>query len=100
MDEDKILIQLDIGERLYPLRVTLNEEGRAREAAKQVRYKVARYRQQYMKSELNTKDFLAMVAVQLSIDNLRLEDKNDTDPFERKMQQLRSEIELYLKNEK
>ena len=100
MDDDKILINLDIGDKHYPLRVLLSEESIARKGAKQIRNKIIQYRQQYLSADVNTKDLVSMVAIQLSIENLRLEDKNDTDPFVDKIQQLTGEIELYLKEGK
>ena len=44
------------------------------------------------------KDLLAMVTFQLSVENLKLEDKNDTSPFTEKIQELTDELESYLKD--
>ena len=45
----------------------------------------------------DTKDLLAMVAFQLSMHNLELEKRNDTNPFTDKIQELTTELEGYLK---
>ena len=47
---------------------------------------------------MDVKDLLAMVAFQLSMSNLQLEDKNDTSPITDKVQELTSELEKYLKD--
>ena len=39
-----------------------------------------------------------MVTFQLSIENLQLEDRNDTKPFTDKIQELTSDLEDYLRN--
>ena len=46
----------------------------------------------------DVKDLLAMVTFQLSVENLKLEDKNDTSPFTEKIQELTDELESYLKD--
>ena len=54
------------------------------------------YRKKY--SEVDVKDLLAMVTFQLSVENLILEDKNDTSPFTEKIQELTDKLESYLKD--
>ena len=50
-----------------------------------------------IKRHVDTKDLLAMVAFQLSMHNLELEKRNDTNPFTDKIQELTTELEGYLK---
>lgn len=97
MDDDKFLIHIEIAERSYGIWIKREEEQQVREAAKVIRNKIIQYRQKYAKSDVDIKDLLAMVALQLSIQNLQLEDKNDTQPFTDKLQELTSRMELYLK---
>ena len=97
--DDKFLIHVDIAEKTYGLWIDRREEKLARDAAKQIRNKLVQYRQNFTKSDLDVKDLLAMVALQLSMSNLQLEDRNDTSPFAEKMQQLGNEIDGYLKNQ-
>ena len=75
--DDKFLIHLDIAEKSYGLWIDRKDEQLARDAAK---------------------DLLAMVAFQLSMTNLQLEDKNDTSPITDKIQELTGELEQYLKD--
>ena len=68
----------------------------AREAVRQIRKKMDQYRKKY--SDVDVKDLLAMVTFQLSVENLKLEDKNDTSPFTEKIQELTDELESFLKD--
>lgn len=95
MDE-KFLIHVEIAGKGYGVKINRNEEQVAREAVLQIRKKMDQYRKKY--SEVDVKDLLAMVAFQLSIENLQLEDKNDTSPFTEKMQELTGELEKFLKD--
>ncbi len=97
MDDDKFLIHIEIAEKSYGVWIKREEEQVVREAAKMLRNKMLQYRQRYAKSDVDVKDLLAMVALQLSINNLQLEDKNDTQPFTEKIQALTNKLELYLK---
>jgi len=96
--DDKFLIHVEIAEKSYGLWINREDEELARDAAKQIRLKINQYRLKFAKSNLDVKDLLAMVAFQLSMNNLQLEDKNDTDPFTDKIQQITTELEMYLKD--
>lgn len=96
--DDKFLIHVEIAEKSYGLRINREDEALAREAAKQIRLKMNQYRLKFANSNLDVKDLLAMVAFQLSMNNLQLEDKNDTSPFTDKIQQITAELEVYLKD--
>ena len=93
--DDKFLIHVEIAGRGYGLRINRREEQIAREAVKQIREKMSQYRKVYPEAE--EKDLLAMVAFQLSIENLKFEDRNDIDPFTEKVEELTNELENYLK---
>lgn len=93
--DDKFLIHVEIAGRGYGLRINRSEEQIAREAVKQIREKMSQYRKVYPEAE--EKDLLAMVAFQLSIENLKFEDRNDIDPFTEKVEELTNELENYLK---
>ncbi len=100
MDEDKFLIHLEIAEKTYGLWIRRSDEELARNAAKQIRNKIIQYRQKFSMQDIDVKDLLAMVAFQLSLNNLQLEDKNDTSPFTEKIIQLSDELEMYLKDKR
>ena len=94
--DDKFLIHVEIAGKSYGIRINRSEEQVAREAVRQIRMKMDQYRKKY--SEVDVKDLLAMVAFQLSMSNLQLEDKNDTSPITDKIQELTGELEKYLKD--
>ena len=88
--DDKFLIHVEIAGKSYGIRQV------AREAVRQIRKKMDQYRKKY--SDVDVKDLLAMVTFQLSVENLKLEDKNDTSPFTEKIQELTDELESFLKD--
>ena len=100
MDEE-FLINIVIAGKKYPLTIKRHEEELARAAADQINSKILQYRQHFA-VEVDTKDLLAMVTFQLSVENLmlhnlELEKRNDTNPFTDKIQELTTELEGYLK---
>lgn len=97
MDDNKFLIHLEIAEKSYGLWIKREDEQVARKAAKQIKDKIIQYRQNFSESDVDIKDLLAMVAFQLSMTNLQLEDKNDTSPFTDKIVELTDELESFLK---
>ena len=99
MDNNKFLIHIEIAEKSYGIWIKREEEQIVREAAKAIRNKMLQYRQRYAKSDVDVKDLLAMVALQLSIYNLQLKDKNDTVPFTDKIQELTNKMEAFLKEQ-
>jgi hypothetical protein len=94
--DDNFLIHVEIAGKSYGIRINRSEEQVAREAVRQIRKKMDQYRKKY--SDVDVKDLLAMVTFQLSVENLKLEDKNDTSPFTEKIQELTDELESYLKD--
>ena len=94
--DDKFLIHVEIASKSYGIRINRSEEQVVREAVRQIRKKMDQYRKKY--SDVDVKDLLAMVTFQLSVENLKLEDKNDTSPFTEKIQELTDELESYLKD--
>ena len=86
MDEE-FLINIVIAGKKYPLTIKRHEEELARAAADQINSKILQYRQH----------FAVEVAFQLSMHNLELEKRNDTNPFTDKIQELTTELEGYLK---
>ena len=98
MDKDERHIRVEIADKTYGLWIERNEETEflVREAAKQIRRGLILYRQEFDEASVDTKDLLAMVALQLSINNLQLKNNNDTAPFEEKIRQLNDELESFL----
>ncbi|WP_080906015.1 cell division protein ZapA [Parabacteroides sp. Marseille-P3160] len=98
--DDQILIHVQIAERKYPVWVRRSDEELARKAAKQIQNKINQYQQYFAKEKVSAWDALAMVTFQLSIENLQLEEKNDTIPIMDKIKDLAGELTNYLKDNK
>ncbi|GBU07926.1 hypothetical protein AwDysgo_12570 [Bacteroidales bacterium] len=97
---DEFVIQLNIADKVYKLRCKRSEEVVARKAARQINDKILQYRRTFSGPDLDLKDLLAMVAFQLSMTNLVLENKDDVSPVFKKLEDLTLEIETYLKQDK
>ena len=97
--DDELLITIKIAERhVFQLRIKRAEEEIMRKAASEIERKIRQYRQRFSaEAKLDTDDLLAMVAFQLSLTNLQLENLHDTSPITDKVQQLTNELEDYLK---
>lgn len=78
MDE-KLSINVNVAERLYPLKIDRVDEEKIRRAAKLINDKVILYKQRY--SDKDTQDYLAMAALQFVIKLIECEDKTDTSEF-------------------
>ncbi|MDD2245910.1 MULTISPECIES: cell division protein ZapA [Proteiniphilum] len=99
MGDEKLLLTLEIAGRRYPLKIELSEEQAFREAAKKINSKINQYRVAYGggNSNLTTQDFMAMTAIQALAENFSLGDKNNTKPFEDKIDSLINELDNYLR---
>jgi len=78
MDE-KLSINVNVAERLYPLKIDRDDEEKIRRAAKLINDKVMLYKQRY--SDKDVQDYLAMAALQFVIKLIECEDKTDTSEF-------------------
>ncbi len=92
---EKFLINIEIAGKKYPLTIDRQEEEIMRAAAMQLNSKLLQYRQHF-NSKLDVKDLLAMVAFQLSLENLRMEKRNDTGPFVDAIKRLTGDVEACL----
>jgi cell division protein ZapA len=99
MGDEKFLLTLEIAGRRYPLKIKRSEEQAFRNAAKTINAKINQYRVTYGgdDSRVITQDFVAMTAIQALVENFSLGDKNNTKPFEDKIDSLISELDNYLK---
>ena len=99
MGDEKFLLTLEIAGRRYPLKIKKSDEQAFRDAAKKINTKINQYRVAYggESSNMTTQDFMAMTAIQALAENFSLDDKNNTKPFEDKIDSLISELDDYLK---
>jgi cell division protein ZapA len=93
---DKIKINLQIAEKLYPLTIDRKEEEMVREAAKQVNIRLNVYRTNY--PSLDLEKVIAMVAYEFSLETLKQKQRNDTAPYTEKIEKLIGVLEDYFKS--
>ena len=94
---DKIRINLQIADNNYPLWIERDDEEMVRKAAKQVNMRLNKYRERF--PTVGADRLLGMVAYDFSLENQKLEDRNDTMPYTEKVKELTEEIEDYLRQE-
>ena len=98
MKNDVFEIKLEVAGRPYPVTIKRGDEQEEflfRQAGKRVQQYVMQYRQFFAKS-VEDRDLLAMTAIQLALEVVVLEEKNDTKPFTQKIKQLTETMEDYL----
>lgn len=69
----EISINVNIADRVYPLRINLEEEENVRKAAKQINEKIKEYAENY--SVKDKQDVLAMSALEFAVEGLRIKSK-------------------------
>ncbi|HZK04121.1 MAG TPA: cell division protein ZapA [Bacteroidaceae bacterium] len=97
MMDDTFEIKLLVGETYYPLSIKRKEEAMYREAARRINDKLNRYRKRF--PQLSEEKYFVMVAVHISMINLKWENFNDTMPFKEKIEALTKELDYILDKE-
>ena len=100
MEKNEYVIKLKIADKVYSMKIKRGDEQEEywiRKAAKRVEQYVNEYKNHFAKSVEN-RDLLAMVAVQLANHVDHWEERNDTEPFTRKILQLTEMLDDYLKD--
>jgi cell division protein ZapA len=90
---DRIKINLNIADSYYPITIERDEEELMRKAAKQVNDRLNSYREKYKNQPVDK--LLAMVAFQFAHDNLMNEERNDTEPYRAKIEELTDLLEKH-----
>lgn len=88
-------IHLLIDNERYPLRIRREDEVIYRDAAKQIDNKLNKYRSMF--SDIAPNKYWAMVALELAFEKISLKDRNDTEPYKEKIQELTKELESLLR---
>ncbi|MDR2622308.1 MAG: cell division protein ZapA [Dysgonamonadaceae bacterium] len=90
-------IQLYVAEKHYPLNCKRVEEGIYRKAATNINEKIIKYSSAFPAAELGLRDLLAMAAIDISAENLKIKQIQDVSPVFDKIEALDKELEEYLK---
>lgn len=96
-DKNMLNIQLRVADMHLPMTIQREEEVYYREAAKRIDNLLNLYRKNF--KEQSTEKYMTMVALHLSVIAVKLERKNDTQPFKDKIEELTKTLEDYLKGE-
>ena len=95
--DDKMKINLLIDGVQYTMTIYRKDEGLYRAAAKQLNNKIAKYRKNY--PEYDSAKHLIMVAFELSFENMKKKDSNDTQPYTDRISILDKLVEKCIGNE-
>lgn len=94
-DKNMLNIQLRVADMYLPMTIRREEEEYYREAARRIDTLLNLYRDSF--KEQATEKYMTMVALHLSVTAVRLERKNDTQPFKDKIEELTHTLEEYLR---
>ena len=90
-DPIRMRIHLLIDNDRYPLVIQREDEQLYRDAAKQIDYKLNRYRREY--PDFSASKHWAMTALELAFENMTLKDRNDTRPLLDKLKELEADMD-------
>ena len=92
---DKLTITLNISGRPCALSVEREEEEMFRNAAKRINSKIAKYREKYATAD--PVDFLAVTALQFTVELLEIEKRNDIEPILDEVKRISSRLDEVVK---
>ena len=90
-DPKRMRIHLLIDNDRYPLVIQREDEQLYRDAAKQIDYKLNRYRREY--PDFSASKHWAMTALELACENMTVKDRNDTRPLLDKLKELEADMD-------
>jgi len=95
--DDKLSININIADRLYPLRIDRKEEENIRRAAKIINDKVVQYKQRYPSKDLQ--DCLAMATLQFVIQKFDNEKQTEYSPIVEELERMNDFLAEYIEKE-
>ncbi len=97
MTEDKLNINIKIGERKYPLKIDRQDEEKIRKAAGLLNSRMLKYKQNIAGKD--DFDYLSMAALQFVIESVDNNFDTWIDNFKNEIKQINSDIDVYLCNQ-
>jgi cell division protein ZapA len=94
MEDEKQTIRVNVNERFYPLKIELKDEEKIRKAAKNINTMVAKYREIF--KDKDGQDFLAMVALQLGIKVIDLDQNQNMTEMVDELRTLNRDLNQFL----
>ena len=95
--DDKLSINVNIADRIYPLRIDRKDEENIRKAAKIINDKVVQYKQKYATKDVQ--DCLAMATLQFVIQKFDTEQRNDFSPLLEELEQMNDYLAEFIDKE-
>lgn len=95
--DDKMRINLMIGDINYPINIDRKDEERYRKVASIIERRLNKYRASRPRESII--NHLTMIAFQFVLNYLEIIDKNDTQPYKDKLTELTNEIEKRFQEE-
>jgi cell division protein ZapA (FtsZ GTPase activity inhibitor) len=95
--DDKLSININIADRIYPLRIDRKEEENIRKAAKIINDKVVQYKQRYPSKDIQ--DCLAMATLQFVIQKFDNEKQIEYSPIVEELERMNDFLAEYLEKE-
>jgi cell division protein ZapA (FtsZ GTPase activity inhibitor) len=95
--DDKLSININIADRMYPLRIERKEEENIRKAAKIINDKVVQYKQRYPSKD--TQDCLAMATLQFVIQKFDSEKQIGYSPVFEELEHLNDFLAEFIEKE-
>ena len=92
---DKLTITLNIAGRPCVLTIEREEEEAIRKAAQLINSKIAKYREKYANAD--PVDFLAVTALQFTVELLEIEKRNDIEPILDEVKRISSRLDEVVK---
>ncbi len=91
---EKFVIQLRIYNQTYPIKIRRSEEEVYRAAERKINDKLNLYKEHF--PNLEERRYMFMAMLDLCVQLLRSEKRNDTEPYENAMRSIAAEIESTL----
>ena len=95
--DDKLSININIADRIYPLRIDRKEEENIRRAAKIINDKVVQYKQRYPSKDIQ--DCLAMATLQFVIQKFDSEKQIESSPVVEELEHMNDFLAEFLEKE-
>ena len=90
-ESDKIVIELMIGNQIHRISVPRNQEGFFRKAAKNINEKLQKYQTTYPNQ--GSEKYMSIALLDFAVKVLQIEDSNNTQPYNKAIALLTTEIE-------
>jgi len=102
MNESLLTINVIVADRCFPIHIKREKEESIRKAVKHLNELILRFKEKYpagADSKISTVDYIAMAAVQVSMEYMNLKEVKDINLFAGEIDNISKELEDYLKSE-